>query len=444
MRMKRTDKRWLQTRLDDWVAQDLMRTDQAEAIRQYQERQPAKQLLTFFGLLVGVGAVSIGVGIILVVSYNWEEIPPLVRQIGFLLALVGFAEARLRMTGRGLAERGLDVVWVILPLAGIGLWGQVYQLSGDAFKPLAVTLGLALPIVWLGANRAAASTHAFIFSWAMFLGVFEAGSWISMRDPGSLGAWFALALCVVLWIGMLYQTREFAGPNVALLLWVTYLVFLFSTVESGPLLAVANDGMYFVIASALGMLFWAGRGPLRLAVRQSGDLGWVSTAMLLYVLSFLYDDFFFDGASTSAGLSYGHVLSLIAIAGVVIADVEDKVGLGGVRGFKLLLGLPLALSGLLVLTGANVVVAFLANVALIGYCLHGMHAGVLRGDRRMVNQGVAVVGLLMVTRFIDYFGSFLTSGSAFIVMGLLFLGMAYGLNRGRQRLLEQVMEASAV
>ena len=70
-------------------------------------------MLTFFGLLVGVGAVSIGVGMILVVSYNWERIPPLVRQLAFLLALVGVAEARLRLTGRALAERGLDVVWVI-------------------------------------------------------------------------------------------------------------------------------------------------------------------------------------------------------------------------------------------------------------------------------------------------------------------------------------------
>ena len=441
--MKRSDKRWFRARLDAWVAADLIRSDQAEAIQEYQERQPEKQLLTFFGLLVAVGAVSIGVGIILVVSYNWERIPPLVRQLAFLSALVGIAEARLRLTGRALAERGVDVVWVILPLAGIGLWGQIYQLSGDAFKPLAVTLGLALPIVWLGANRAAATTHAFIFSWAMFVGVFETGSWISMRYPGSFGAGFALALCVALWIGMLYQTREFAGRQAVLSLWVVFLVFLFAIVESGPLLEVDNESVYFLIAGALGMLFWAGRGPLRLAVRESGDLGWVSTATLLYVLSYLHNDCTFDGIVITPGLTYGLVLSLIAIAGLVITDVEDKAGLGGPGGFKLLLGLPLALSGLLVLTGENVVVAFLANVALVGFCLYGMHAGVLRGDKRMINQGVAVVGLLMVTRFIDYFGSLLTSGSAFIVMGILFLAMAYGLNRGRQRLLEQVMEGSA-
>jgi len=88
-------------------------------------------------------------------------------------------------------------------------------------------------------------------------------------------------------------------------------------------------------------------------------------------------------------------------------------------------------------------IGYLANVALLGFCLYAMHAGLLRADRRLINQGVAVLGLLMLTRFIDYFGSLLTSGSAFIVMGLLLLGLAYGLNRGRQHLLERLQEGSS-
>ena len=88
-------------------------------------------------------------------------------------------------------------------------------------------------------------------------------------------------------------------------------------------------------------------------------------------------------------------------------------------------------------------VGYLANVALVGFCLYAMHVGVLRADKRLINQGVAVLGLLMVTRFIDYFGNLLTSGSAFIVMGLLFLGLAYGLDRGRRHLLERVLGGSA-
>ena len=121
--MKRSDMRWLQTRLDSWVTADLIRMDQADAIRKYQEEQPERQLFTFFGLLVGVVVLSVGIGIILVVSYNWERIPPLVRQLAFLLLVVGLAEARMRAAGRRLATKALDVLWVLLPLAGIGLWG---------------------------------------------------------------------------------------------------------------------------------------------------------------------------------------------------------------------------------------------------------------------------------------------------------------------------------
>ncbi len=441
--MKRSDKRWLQTRLDAWVAQDLIRRDQAEAILKFQEQNPERQLFTFFGLLVTVGALSVGIGIILVVSYNWERIPSLVRQLGFLLVIAGLAEARLRMEGRSLAERGLDVVWVILPLAGIGLWGQIYQLSGDAFTPLAVTLGLALPIVWLGGNGGAAATHAFIFVWAMFTGAFETGSWISMRDLELLPMMITLVVSIVLWVGMLYQTRRFAVPRVVLTLWVAFLVFLFFIVGFTDALDVSYGGVYFLIASALGMLFWAGRGTLALDRRESGDLGWIAAAGLLYALSYLHNDFGFSGNANTPGLYFGLLLSVIAIAGLTSADVEEKAGVGGTRGFKLVLGLPVALSALLTLTGQEVMVGYLANIALLGFSFYGMHAGLLRADKRLINQAVAVVGLLMVTRFIDYFGSLLTSGSAFIVMGLLFLGIAYALDRGRRHLLEQVMGGSA-
>jgi uncharacterized membrane protein len=441
--MKSSDKRWLQTRLDAWVAQDLIRRDQAEAIFKYQERNPEKQIFTFFGLLVGLGALSVGIGIILVVSYNWERIPPLIRQLAFLLLIAGLAEARLRLTGRSLVERGLDVVWVILPLAGIGLWGQIYQLSGDAFRPLAVTLGLALPVVWLGGHAGAATTHAFIFAWAMFFGVFETGSWISMRGLEPLRSWVTLAVCVALWMGMLYQTRRFAGPRPILMLWVVFLVFLFSVLRLGGAFEVDHEGVYFLIVSALAMLFWVGRGLLGLDRRESGDLGWTAAAALLYALSFLHNDFGFSGDLNTPGFYYAFFLSGIAVAGLVFADVEDKAGVGGARGFKLLLGLPMALSALLVFTDLEVLVGYLGTVALLAFSIHAMHTGLLRADKRLINQGVMVVGLLMVTRFIDYFGSLLTSGTAFIVMGLLFLGLAYALNRGRQHLLEQVRGGSA-
>ena len=81
--MNRSDKRWLQTRLDAWVARDLIRRDQAEAIFKYQEQNPGRRVVTFFGLLVGMGALSVGIGIILVVSYNWERIPSVVRSSPF-------------------------------------------------------------------------------------------------------------------------------------------------------------------------------------------------------------------------------------------------------------------------------------------------------------------------------------------------------------------------
>ncbi|MDH5760413.1 MAG: DUF2157 domain-containing protein [Gemmatimonadota bacterium] len=436
--MIRNEKKWLEARLEEWVGERLIAGDQAEAIRVYQGEKPERQWLSFFGLLVGVGALSVGIGTILVVSYNWERIPPVLRQLGFLLALAGVAEGMARSAGNRIAGPALGVIWVLLPLAGIGLWGQVYQLSGDAFTPLAVTLMLALPVVWIGRHASAAAAHALVFVWTIFVGVLEPGSWISMRGADALRTSWLAVVAVVLWAAMLHQTRRLSGPAVTLLLWMAFLVFMFTIAGNWTGFDIRHEGIHFVVAGALTMIFWVGEGVLGLSGRRVADVGWFATACFLYVLSFFHHGVGIGGGLETAGLYYAAVLSVAGVVCLARADMDEVAGAGGPHVARVLLALPWILSALLLGGDRHEAVGYLANFVLVVFCLYTMHSAVLRADRRRVNAAVFVLGLLMLTRIMDYFGSLLTSGSAFLVLGFLFLAMAYGLNRGRRHVLEQV------
>ncbi|MEK7743377.1 MAG: hypothetical protein AAB578_03230, partial [Elusimicrobiota bacterium] len=57
-----------------------------------------------------------------------------------------------------------------------------------------------------------------------------------------------------------------------------------------------------------------------------------------------------------------------------------------------------------------------------------------------VDLGAGVLFLVLVTRFIDYFGSMLQGGVAFLAAGLCLAALSFALQRGRTALLSRVRE----
>ena len=78
-----------------------------------------------------------------------------------------------------------------------------------------------------------------------------------------------------------------------------------------------------------------------------------------------------------------------------------------------------------------------ANLLLILTGLALMMDGSGSANEKKINSGVALIFLVIVTRFIDIFGNLLRSGFAFIATGLAFAGLAYLMNRGRKALIER-------
>src|SRR4051794_33992082 len=102
---------------------------------------------SWLGIFAGLFVVA---GISLLIATNWEDIGPLARIGAFLVVLAAVGEGAIRFRDRSLGlSVPLEVLWLFLPLLGIGLYGQTFQLSGDPVRPSLVWLVLTMPIAWL-------------------------------------------------------------------------------------------------------------------------------------------------------------------------------------------------------------------------------------------------------------------------------------------------------
>ena len=76
---------------------------------------------SWLGIFAGLFVVA---GISLLIATNWEDIGPLARIGAFLVALAAVGEGAIRFRDRSLGlSVPLEVLWLFLPLLGIGLYG---------------------------------------------------------------------------------------------------------------------------------------------------------------------------------------------------------------------------------------------------------------------------------------------------------------------------------
>jgi uncharacterized membrane protein len=145
----------LERQVQRWLEADIIDATTAERIIAHERRASRPVLLLAIG---GLGAFTIGVGLISVIAANWGDIPRLVK----LLAMLGLFGAN----AYGLVwARGRQHCWITdalalgyfaLALASIALVGQTYQLRGEPYQALLLWLLVGSPALWLAEGAFAA------------------------------------------------------------------------------------------------------------------------------------------------------------------------------------------------------------------------------------------------------------------------------------------------
>ena len=408
----------------------------------------------WLGIFAGLFVVA---GISLLIATNWEDIGPLARIGAFLALLAVIGEGAIRFRDRSLGlSVPLEVLWLFLPLLGIGLYGQTFQLSGDPMRSFLVWLLLTMPIAWLSPRPIVATIHTFAMAAVLFCGNFvidpTTDALVGPRSPIGRLALIDGADTSAAWLLSLVLLAAIAVQSVRLLprahrhhfvgIWAFWLM---SVLVAHTPLRIEHEGWLIVAALALSTLWLVVLALMDTSFeeRATSLVVWLG---LVYALTFTWHvDDAATGEASIAGVALVVVAATSALLGAIALPPARLSPIGGWgRAAKALLVAPLVAGFAYLSTDLSIVwcAAIVMNLVLLAAALGLMWHGSLAREVHQINLGVLVMVWLLITRFLDLFGSMLESGIGFIVAGVFLAGLSWALERTRRRLIAGPGEAA--
>ena len=140
----------IKSKVQKWLAEGLIDEDQMEAILRYEKGTQPNLSYSLYGFLI-VAVVSASLGLIALITANWQVIPPFVKLGSYFLILAGLSMYAIKTDRKSRSHfwfSGLLCFFMLLGLAGIGLIAQIYNIKGESYQTLFfwsfISLGLML------------------------------------------------------------------------------------------------------------------------------------------------------------------------------------------------------------------------------------------------------------------------------------------------------------
>ncbi len=423
------------------AAEGLISPEQADRVWQ---RAYGGRLFANFRAAHWIGAAAgffVALGLILVVASNWDKIGDISKMGAFLLLFAGAAEAAVRLDDKPGAAIPLETLWFFMPVLGIGLYAQIFNLSGDPVKPYLAWAVLSAPLALLSRRPLAGYLCSILLFAVLFWGTLGRGNMLALNSLNAGGylpflRW-GLALLVLGAAVLLYPGRRLGLPLGAAVVW------LFLMLVSDTAIKLRSESLLLLAGMSLSALW--------LTWSDTPDDDKAALPLKTWIGAVYLTTFFWHhkpGSYSGYGASdtvYGAALAWLLLAGALLSalfrpqrllprgEAEDVAA-------KALLAASVLCAFLLFGAGelSSKILAVTANLLLAAFGAANILSGAKNASERHINLGVAVIALTALTRFIDIFGGLLVSGLGFIFTGLAFAALAYFVNKGRKALIESV------
>ncbi len=373
-----------QSVLERWTNAGLIDASTAERIRAFEaSHEEPKHLRWPILIAVTFGAIMLAAGVLLFVSAHWDELSPTQR-----FSLVPFLVAIFHVAGALVAERfpalatALHGVGTMACGAGIFLAAQIFNLQehwpgGIMLWALGAWIGWGLRRDWVQAGLVAILTPAWL-----------ACEWIDGTRRYNWECERILAEGLFL-LALSYLTSYFAGHRTTArrcLAWIGGIALLPSAIVSMP----EEYSSYGPHASAW-LVFW-GRTlglflPLLLALWLRGKAAWMNAVATFWIIVLILMPF--AASSTESLLHYGartlgpYIWCALACLGLVAWGLEES-------------------------------------------------------RRERINLGILGFGITVLAFYFSNVMDKLGRSASLIGLGLLFIVLAWGLERTRRRLVTRV------
>ncbi|MBL7952987.1 MAG: DUF2157 domain-containing protein [Flavobacteriales bacterium] len=414
--------------LPELVRDGLITADQSDRIKAryaFSNEQSGSRMLLVFAIL---GSLLVGLGIILIIAHNWDDLPRTARtMIAFLPVLFGQGLVLYTLLKKPnvIAWREGSALLVACGLcACVALISQIYHISGSLEGYLFTCSLLILPLLYLPGSFTVALGYLAMITWYAWTARFE--GYGAYDRP-----WYFIGLLAAAVPFYLSEARR-NGTGVSF--WWLSLCMALTTGFGSQLFYEGWD-----FAHALGVVGLAGAFTLVPWLHVGRELrtwpwtlvGGATILITFFIFSFrpVWSDEWHLGKN---GINDRILIGAYLAIGVIGYALSLRVR----KPFErwpypegLLLFALCSVVGLY----APALAAILVNLALLVLGAVTVKHGIERNSLRRMNLGLAILSATILLRFFDTDMSFVFRGLVFIAIGCGFLFMNLRMVRQRER-----------
>ncbi|MEO0469571.1 MAG: DUF2157 domain-containing protein [Bacteroidota bacterium] len=422
---------WLLGQLPELIDRGILDESVAGRLRQHYEPHLSQKTSNPFFVLTGIlGAVLIGIGIIALYAYNWDELSRSARAVMSVAPLViaqgafGYAYFKQR-DSKAWTESTSGFLMLMLG-ASIALISQTYHLPGSMRSYLQIWMLLSIPLMYL--------TPSILVSLFYMIGI---TAW-SFHAHGGEQVWFwGFFLAFVPRLYLAIREKDISIPA-NFLSWTTVIALpiAFTTVFEWRV----SGKMILAYAVLIGLSYVLGRKYFGKGTyfwhRPFQTAAIVGTIVLSLILGFEWDFGTIDLGEMLTGNRFPQwaamtntIILLAGLAGMSWLIISLRRQDIRINAFIAIFP-AVVLLGLVI--GGGWLPMIMMNIFLFGLGIFYLREGIVREMLSLVNLGMFCIAALLTMRFLDEEVSFLIKGIVFILMGAGFLGVNLYVYRKRK------------
>jgi uncharacterized membrane protein len=403
----------------------------AEGIEAYykkKESAPSNRLLIVFGIL---GAILVGLGIVLIIAHNWDELPVALKSgLAFLPLVIGqiaCAYTLLKKPKNQVWRESASSFLFFTIGASISLISQIYHIPGELDTFLLTWMLLALPLIYVMRSSAVALLYLIgITYYALYFGYFD--------YPETPPYYYCLLLAALLPHYLLLIKKRPQSNFVVFLNWLLpiSLIMVLGSFSQGFSKFIFLDysslfGVFFLLG---GTSFFQRQHWLKNGYKIIGLLG---NLTLLMVFSFdaIWGELRTEELNENYLSGFPFIFAaLITLIGLTILfwrmqnkDSPKVSPLGFIF---------LVFAGIFSIGLFSVSAVVLTNVLILAIGVFLLWRGINENHLGVLNLGLSIVAVLVICRFFDTDLNFVLRGIMFLIVGLGFFFANYKIFKSRK------------
>lgn len=407
------------------VAAGVITEEVAGSIRKHYEEKASgtNRLILVFGIL---GSLLTGLGIILIIAHNWDDLAKPVKIFLALLPLLvgqslcGFT--LYRKLGDRLWQEGSGVFLFFAVAISIIIVSQVYYIHGSLERFLLIWMILSIPVIYF--------TRSAMVSLLVICGITWYGCEASYFHPNISINWTYWLMLASL-IPFFLLLRKAGGRNFhAFHTWFLAI----SVIVMAGMFGKHEEEFLFITYMSLfsGLILLGGISGPPGKVLSNGFLTMGSLGATVLLLVFTFGDPWenVSGENLFAEKQFYSGIVMSVIAGLLLLYELRRKNFREIHagGFLFIVFIPLFVLGSLQPQAAQL----LTNLLVLAVAVITARRGADQDNLLVLNYGLLILTTLIICRYFDTDLSFVIRGILFMLVGFSFFGANYWMMKKRK------------